>query len=64
MKFSIQIDRLVLDGLPVSQAQGPLVQAAVESELSRLFTEGNLSPSCSPGGASGCPGGLDGDALG
>ncbi len=51
MKYSIQIDRLVLDGLPVSRAQGPLVQAAVESELSRLFTEGSLSPELLSGGA-------------
>jgi len=37
----VHIERLVLDGLPVTAAQGPLVQAAVEAELTRLIeTEG------------------------
>jgi len=51
MTYRIQIERLVLDGLPVSRAQGPLVQAAVEAELSRLFTAGSLSPELLSGGA-------------
>ena len=51
MIYRIQIDRLVLDGLPVSRSQGPLVQAAAEAELSRLFTEGGLSPTLLSGGA-------------
>ena len=51
MNLRIHIDRLVLDGLPVSDSQGPLVRAAVEAELSRLFTEGGLAPGLAGGGA-------------
>jgi hypothetical protein len=51
MSLTIHIDRLVLDGLPVSRAHGPLVQAAVEAELSRLFTEGGLALDLISGGA-------------
>lgn len=33
----VHIDRLVLDGLPISKAQAPALQAAVEAELARLL---------------------------
>ena len=39
MKIRVRIDRVVLDGVPVSAAQAPHVRAAIESELSRLFVE-------------------------
>lgn len=42
MNIRIHIDRLILDGLPVTHSQGPLVQAAVEAELTRLFAENGL----------------------
>jgi hypothetical protein len=51
MSLRIHIDRLVLDGLAIPRNEGPLVQAAVEAELSRLFTEGNLAPALMSGGA-------------
>ena len=51
MNYRISIDRLVLDGLHVTRAHGPIVQAAVEAELSRLFSEGGLSPRLLTGGA-------------
>ncbi len=51
MNISIHIDRLILDGLPVTGAQGPLVQAAVESELARLLGVDGLSPHLRSGGA-------------
>ena len=51
MNLRIHIDRLVLDGLPFSRSEGPLVQAEVEAELSRLFTEGGLAPTLLSGGA-------------
>ncbi|HEV3120750.1 MAG TPA: hypothetical protein VGY53_02555 [Isosphaeraceae bacterium] len=51
MTYNIKIDRLILDGLPLSRSQAPLVQAAAEAELSRLVTEGGLSPSMLSGGA-------------
>jgi hypothetical protein len=44
MNIRVHIERLILDGLPVTTAQGPLVQAAVESELARLFGAGGLAP--------------------
>jgi hypothetical protein len=43
MNIRIHIDRLILDGLPVTHHQGPLVQAAVEAELTRLFTENGVA---------------------
>jgi hypothetical protein len=46
----VHIDRLVLDGLPVTGGQGPLVQRAVEAELARLFAAGGLGPGLAAGG--------------
>ena len=40
MKINLHIDRLVLEGLPLTRAQGPLVQQAVELELARLLGGG------------------------
>lgn len=40
---SLHIERLVLEGLPVGAHEGPLVQAAIEAELARLFGEGNFA---------------------
>lgn len=45
MKINIQIERLVLDRLPFERHQGPLLQAAVEAELSRLITTHGLGES-------------------
>ena len=39
MKVRLHIEHLLLDGLPVSNAQGAQVKAAVEAELGRLLTE-------------------------
>ncbi len=50
MTIRVRIDRVVLDGVPVSAAQAPHVRAAIESELSRLFTERGL-----PRGPAGSP---------
>jgi hypothetical protein len=44
MSIKLHIDRLILEGLPVSSAQGPRVRAAVEAELVRLLATGGLSP--------------------
>jgi len=49
--IKVHIERLVLDGLPVILAQGPLVQSAVEAELGRLLSEGGLGPELASGGA-------------
>jgi hypothetical protein len=51
MNMNIHIERLILDGLPVTRAQGVLVQAAVEAELGRLLAERGLAQSLQAGGA-------------
>ena len=51
MNIELRIDRLVLEGLPLSAAQGALVQRAVEQELARLLAEGGLAESWQKGGA-------------
>jgi len=51
MNIAVHIERLILDGLPIGPGQGALVQAAVESELSRLLTEGGLASNLQSGGA-------------
>jgi hypothetical protein len=42
MKINFHIERLVLDGLPVSAAQGARIGDLVERELSRLIAAGGL----------------------
>jgi hypothetical protein len=49
MNINVHIERLVLEGLPVSSAQGPRLQAALQSELARLLGERGLHHP--PGGA-------------
>lgn len=51
MKLNIHIECMVLDGLPVTRAQGPRVQKAVERELTRLLGAGGLSRDLRAGGA-------------
>ncbi len=51
MYIELHIERLVLEGLPLSAAQGRLVQAAAEAELSRLLTENGLASAWLAGGA-------------
>jgi hypothetical protein len=40
MKINVSIERLVLEGLPVEQHQGPLVQQALQAELAKLLAQG------------------------
>ena len=40
----VRIERLVLEGLPLTRAQGEQVGAALEAELARLLAEGRLDP--------------------
>ncbi|HVO44314.1 MAG TPA: hypothetical protein VMT34_16930 [Aggregatilineales bacterium] len=47
----LTIERLVLDGIAVSAAQKPVLRAALEAELARLFSQGGLSPALLAGGA-------------
>jgi len=51
MKINLHVERLILDGLPVTSHQGPLVQAAVEAELTQLLTSEGLAGSLNSGGA-------------
>lgn len=52
MNAQIHIDRLVLDGLDVPYAQRPALQAALESELARLVSEGGITPGLAGSGGS------------
>jgi hypothetical protein len=47
----IHIERLILDGLPISHVQRPLVQTAVEAELARLLALDGVAPNLLRGGA-------------
>jgi hypothetical protein len=51
MNINVSIERLVLDGLPVSSAQASLLGAAVETELARLLATGGLKMGLQFGGA-------------
>ena len=42
MNVNLHIERLVLDGLPVGSHEGPLVEAAIAAELTRMFAEGSF----------------------
>ena len=45
MNINVHIERLILEGLPATSAQGPAVGAAVEAELARLLVvEGLAAP--------------------
>ena len=43
MSIYIHIERLILDGLPVTSSHGVAVQAAVEAELSGVLAEQGLN---------------------
>jgi hypothetical protein len=51
MNINIQIDRLILGGVNISPRQRRQLQAAVESELSRLLASNGIPPSLQNGGA-------------
>lgn len=51
MRIDVHIERLVLEGLPITAAEGPRVRAAVEHELARLFATGGLNSEFAAGGA-------------
>jgi hypothetical protein len=42
MNINVSIERLVLNGLPMSRSQGVRIQGAVETELARLLAEQGL----------------------
>jgi hypothetical protein len=51
MKINLHIERLVLEGLPLSSAQAPMVQLAVQQELTRLLGVNGIAPGLMSGGA-------------
>jgi hypothetical protein len=51
MNIDVNIERLILDGVPLPPGQQPQVRAAVEAELARLLAEGGLYPELAAGGA-------------
>ena len=51
MNVNLHIERLILDGIPVTPHQGRLVQAAVETELAHLLADGALTPELAQGAA-------------
>jgi len=51
MKIHVHIERLVLDGLPIDRHSAPLIEEAIQAELSRLFTDSGASQVLLAGGA-------------
>lgn len=51
MNINLHIDRLVLEGISLSPAEQPLLQAAMEAELTRLLMSGGLRDALQSGGA-------------
>ncbi len=49
--INIHIEQLILDGLPITPGQHPLLQAAIEAELSRLLATNGLASDLQGGGA-------------
>jgi hypothetical protein len=49
--IQLHIERLVLDGLPLSRVQAQQMQSVLEVELTRLLSEGGLAPHLLQGGA-------------
>ena len=51
MKINVHIERLILDGLPITRSQGQFLQATVEAELARLLAANGLAPGLRISGA-------------
>jgi hypothetical protein len=49
MNINLHIERLVLDGVNIASDQRHVLQASVETELTRLLTDGGLSPNLTRG---------------
>lgn len=51
MNINLHIDRLILDGVNIPHGQRHLLQTSMQTELAKLFTEGEVSPGLASGGA-------------
>lgn len=49
MNINLHIERLVLDGVNIGPSQCHVLQASVETELTRMLTEGGLSSGLAQG---------------
>jgi hypothetical protein len=49
MNIKLHIERLVLDGVNIAPEQRHVLQASVETELTRLLTDRGLAPSLAQG---------------
>lgn len=49
MNINLHIERLLLDGVSIAPDQLHILQASVETELTRLLTDGGLSPGLAQG---------------
>ena len=51
MNINLQIERIILDGIDIPRSLRPRLQAALETELSRLLSENGLPLHLQSGGA-------------
>jgi hypothetical protein len=51
MNINVRIERLILDGVAITQDQRPLLQASIEVELARLLAADGLNPALLAGAA-------------
>jgi hypothetical protein len=51
VNISLHIERLILDGLPMTGHDAASVEGSIRQELTRLLTEGGISPALASGGA-------------
>jgi hypothetical protein len=49
MNINLHIERLILDGVNITPNQRQLLQTSVETELTRLLTEGRIASSLAQG---------------
>lgn len=51
MKINVHIERIILDGQPFDRHSAPLIQEAVQAELTRLFADNGAPQSLLSGGS-------------
>ena len=51
MNVNLHIERLILDGLDLEQGHEPLLRGALETELTRLITDGDAATRLMPVGS-------------
>jgi hypothetical protein len=51
VKIDVHIERLVLEGLPISAGEGAVLKEAIQRELARALAAGGLSHELRAGGA-------------